>query len=299
MAASKARFRTVAGSPFFACACVFGPAGRACEGWAPPLQRRVPHHPDRRHPSGRRRPRRWRRGTRAGGASPSPRACAAAGCRTPSPPVHAVAVRCVIRVGARPQGASPFRRAGDPRSGSAVEVGPPPGRAMAPQLPHARHGGQKGWGCWCIYALSFVAPVRSGGRRRRRVRPLVGSCAGPRLLLSPTATGSQAVVAGSVSGGRGSLDWRNVSANGAPCGVAATAARPPPPSRLATRRRRSRGEEARGGGCRPRRQSGRECFPAPWRGAGNGSGRACRGRVLACCRGMPCVSLIAMTLDRS
>jgi len=194
---------------------------------------------------------------------------------------------------------SPVRRAGDPRSGGAVEVGPPPGGGMASQTPHARRGGEGAWECWCVCAEPFVPPVRSGGRRRWRVHPLVGSRAGPRLLLSPSATGFQAVVLGSVSGGRGSLDGRTASANGAPCGVAATAARPPPPYRLATCRRRSWGEEARGGGRRPRRKGSRGSFPAPWPGAGNGSERACRGRVLACCRGMPCVGLDAMTLDKS
>jgi len=55
------------------------------------------------------------------------------------------------------------------------------------------------------------------------------------------------------------------------------------------------GEEARGGGRGPLPQSGRGSCPAPGRGAGNISGRAYPGRVLACCRGMPCVDLIAMT----
>jgi len=76
-----------------------------------------------------------------------PRVCAAAGCSATPPPMHAVTDHRVSGVGARPQGISSVRRAGGPCSGGAVEVGPPPGGGMAPQLPHARRGGEAGWGC--------------------------------------------------------------------------------------------------------------------------------------------------------
>jgi len=193
MAASKARFYTVADSPFSACASLALPGG---------------HAKGRPGPWGAVSPTTHTVATRAAAAAPvggggglgrkelplPPRACAAAGCPATSPPVHAITDYRVIGEGARPQGISTVRRAGDPCSGGAVEVGPPPGGGIAPQPPHARSGGEGGWGCSCVCALSFVAPVRSGGRRRWRVRPLVGSHAGPRLLLSPSATGSQAAV---------------------------------------------------------------------------------------------------------
>jgi len=303
-AASKERFSPVAGSPFSACASLALPSGHAKEvprtrgSVSPPTQTVA---------------------TRAAAAAPvggggglgreelplPPRACEAAGYPTPSPSIHAVADRRFIDVGTRPRVRSPVRRAGDPRSGRAVEVEPPPGGGVAPLPPHAGCGEEGGWGRCSVYALPFVAPVWSGGRQRWCVRPLVDSRAGPRLLLSPSATGSQAVGVGSVPVGRGSLDGRTVSANGGPCGrMAATPWRSDgsgptaPPYRLATRCWRSWGEEARGGGRGPRQQRGRGSCSAPWRGAGSCSERASRGRVLACCWGMPCVGLITMTLDR-
>jgi len=225
-----------------------------------------------------------------------PRADAAARCLAPPTLLHAVADRLVIGVNARPQRRPPVRRDCDPRGAGAADVRPPPGAGVATLPLHVCGGRKGGWKRWRDYLPPYVAPVRSSWQQRWRVRPLVGSRVSPRLLLPPLATGSQAVGAGSAQGGRWSLDGRMDSAKGAPRGVAATVARPPPLDRLAPRRGRSWGEEARGGGCEPRRQSGRGSCPAPWRGAGNGSGRVCRGRVLACCRGMPCVGLIAMTL---
>ena len=295
MAASKARSYTVAGCPFSACASLALPGGHARGG---------------ARPCGAVSLTTQRVATRAAAAAPvgggggrgreelphPPRADAAARCPAPPTPLHAVADRLVVGVNARPQRRPPVRRACDPRGAGAADVRPPPGAGVATLPLHVRGGGEGGWRRWRVCLPPFVAPVRSGWQQRWRVRPLVGSRAGPRLLLPPLATGSQAVGAGSAQGGRRSLDGRTDSAKGAPRGVAATVARPPPLDRLAPRRGRSWGEEARGGGREPRRQSGRGSCPAPWRGAGNGSGRVCRGRVLACCRGMPCLGLIAMTL---
>jgi len=56
-----------------------------------PLRRRVPHHPDRRHPSGGRHPVGDGRGIGREELPLPPRECAAAGCPAPSPPAHAVA----------------------------------------------------------------------------------------------------------------------------------------------------------------------------------------------------------------
>ena len=109
MAASKARFYTVADSPFSACASLALPGGHAkgrpgSWGAVAPTTHTV--------------------ATRAAAAAPvggggglgreelslPPRACAAAGCPATSPPVHAVTDHRVIGVGARPQGISPVRR---------------------------------------------------------------------------------------------------------------------------------------------------------------------------------------------
>jgi len=101
MAASKARFYTVAGSPFSACASLALPGGHA-KGRSGPWDTVSPtiHTVS----------------TRAAAAAPvgggeglgqeelpfPPRACAAAGCPATSPPVHAMADHSVIGVGARP-----------------------------------------------------------------------------------------------------------------------------------------------------------------------------------------------------
>ena len=145
MAASKARFYTVAGSPFSAGASLALPGG---------------HAKGRPGPWGAVSPTTHTVATRAAAAAPvggggglgreelpvPSRACAAVGCPVTSLPVHAMADadHRVIGVGARPQGISPVRRAGGPCSGGAVEVGPPPGGGMAPQPPHARRGGEGG-----------------------------------------------------------------------------------------------------------------------------------------------------------
>ena len=146
MAASKARFYTVAGSPFSACASLALPGGHA-KGRSGPWDTVSPtiHTVS----------------TRAAAAAPvgggeglgrvelslPPWACTTAGCPATSLPVPSVTNHGVIGVGARPQGIPPVRRAGGPCSGGAVEVGPPPAGGMAPQPPHARRGGEGGWGC--------------------------------------------------------------------------------------------------------------------------------------------------------